>query len=88
MQHSSQENGIIIEIEIYDEESPSPPSLKNVKFNQNRPINEEIDVFEGRGEGEGGFLSLISISVIIGEYMKTLCFKFHQNRAVNEEFYS
>ena len=37
--------------------------------------------------GEEGPLSLISISIIIGEHIKTLCFKFHQNRAINEEFY-
>ena len=49
-------------------------------------MNEEIDVFEGRG-GEGGPLSLIFISIIIGEYMKTFCFKFHQSRAINEKFY-
>ena len=30
-----------------------PPSLKKVKFNQNQPMNEEIDVFEGRGGGGG-----------------------------------
>ena len=32
---------------------------------------------EGDRGGEGGPLSLISISIIIGEHMKTLCFKFH-----------
>ena len=30
---------------------PPPPFPQKVKFNQNRPINEEIDVFEGRGKG-------------------------------------
>jgi len=29
----------------------------------------------------------MSISIIIGEHMKTLCFKFYQNRAINEKFY-
>ena len=32
---------------------PPPPSLKKVKFHQNRPINEVIDVFEGGGGEEG-----------------------------------
>ena len=41
---------IIVEIEIYDEGSPS---LKKVKFNQNQLMNEEINVFEGRGRGRG-----------------------------------
>ena len=43
--------------------------------------------FMREGGGERGPLSLISISIIIGEHMKTLCFKFDKNRAVNEEFY-
>ena len=32
---------------------PPPPSLKKVKFHQNRPIYEEIYVYEGRRGGEG-----------------------------------
>ena len=27
------------------------------------------------------------ISIIIGKHMKMLCFKFHQNCTINEEFY-
>ena len=43
--------------------------------------------FMREGGGERGPLSKISISIIIGKHMKTLCLKFHQDRAINEEFY-
>ena len=39
------------------------------------------------GGGERGPLWSISTSIIIGEHMKPLGFKFHQNRAINEEIY-
>ena len=36
----------------------------------------------GAAGGEGG---PYSIPIIIGEHMKMLCLKFHQNRTINEE---
>ena len=65
---------------------PPPPSLKNVNFLIHWLILIEFDFFEGE-RGEGDPSSYIFISIIIGEHMKTLCFKFHQNRATNEELY-
>ena len=54
------------------------------KFQQNRTINEEFDIFEGEGQWDH-HLSIL-ISNVIGRHMKMFCFKFQQNRTVNEEF--
>ena len=40
----------------------SPPSLRKVKFHEDRPINQEIDVFEGRGEGGGPLIIKIYLN--------------------------
>ena len=39
-----------------------------------------------REGGGGGHLIIISISIIVGEHMKTLSFKFNQNQEIHEEF--
>ena len=44
----------------------------------------QVEEEEGRQEGYLHFYILISI--IIDKHMKMLCFKFHQNRPINEEF--
>ena len=53
-------------------------------------INKEFDFFKGeRGSfprGEGGFYSYIYISIIFGKHMEMMCFKFNQNRTINEKF--
>ena len=42
----------------------------------------------GKGEGGGtkGLHSKILISIIIAKHMQMFCFKFQQNRTINEEF--
>ena len=46
------------------------------KFQTNRTINEEFELFEGGGEdppaGNGGLNAWILISIIIGKHMKML----------------
>ena len=53
-------------------------------FQQNRTINDECDFFEG-GIKRTPIYKIV-ILIIIGEYMKIWCFKFHQNCAINKEF--
>ena len=50
--------------------------------------NKEFVFFEGQGGGEeeGDLHFKIVFSIIIGKHMKMLCFKFHQNCAINEKF--
>ena len=72
---------MIIEIEIYDKVSPSPPS-KNTKLHQNRPINKEIYVFEGRMGGTP-YHKFLSQLLLVNIWKRW--FKFHQNRIINEE---
>ena len=44
---------------------PPPPSHKKVKFHQNRPINEEIDVFEGREERGAPYHKFLSQLLLV-----------------------
>ena len=59
------------------------------KFDKNRTINENFDVFEGgggRGSWEVRGISSISISINVGKYMNMLCSIFNQYRTMYEEF--
>ena len=44
---------------------PPTPSVEKVKFNQNQPMNEEIDVFEERGEG----LLIINFFITLAQFV-------------------
>ena len=71
------------------------------KFDRNRNKNEEFDFFEGQGGEVGGSgppfqnctlnyywytMKMFLFKFIIDKPMKMLCFKFKQDRTINEQF--
>ena len=50
--------------------------MKNLTFGEER----------GGGVASGLHSKIVKISIIIGKHMQMFCFKFQQNRTINEEF--